>query len=143
MSTQPVRDLIRAPAHAAGRIGTPCHTSLRMAFDDTRNRARVEGLQRRGVDVWGPERVYIGPEVNLDAIEPSAVIRQATLSGKDLSIAAGAVIGTSGHAEVRDCQIGPDAELGAGLYQEATLLNGVKVRGFAEIRPGTLAGGGG
>lgn len=109
-----------------------------MAFDDGGNRARVESLQRRGVDVWGPERVYISGDVNLDAIEPTAVIRQATLSGKDLSIAAGAVIGTSGHAEVSDCQIGPDAELGAGLYQGATLLNGVKVRGFAEIRPGTL-----
>lgn len=109
-----------------------------MAFDDGGNRARVESLQRRGVDVWGPERVYISGDVNLDAIEPTAVIRQATLSGKDLSIAAGAVIGTSGHAEVSDCQIGPDAELGAGLYQGATLLNRVKVRGFAEIRPGTL-----
>ena len=109
-----------------------------MAFDDSGNRERVEGLQRRGVDVWGPERVYVGADVNLDAIEPTAVIRQATLSGKDLSIAAGAVVGTSGHAEVSDCQIGPDAELGSGLYQGATLLNGVKVRGFAEIRPGTL-----
>lgn len=109
-----------------------------MVFDDSGNRARVESLQRRGVDVWGPERVYIGSDVNLDAIEPTAVIRQATLSGKDLSIAAGAVIGTSGHAEVSDCQIGPNAELGAGLYQGATLLNSVKVRGFAEIRPGTL-----
>lgn len=109
-----------------------------MAFDHGGNRARVELLQRRGVDVWGPERVYVSTDVNLDAIEATAVIRQATLSGKDLSIAAGAVIGTSGHAEVSDCQIGPNAELGAGLYEGATLLNGVKVRGFAEIRPGTL-----
>ncbi|MXY71135.1 MAG: hypothetical protein F4Y47_21605 [Acidobacteriia bacterium] len=109
-----------------------------MAFDDSGNRARVASLQRRGVDVWGPERVYVSTDVNLDAIEPTAVIRQATLSGKDLSIAAGAVIGTSGHAEVSDCQIGPNVELGAGLYQGATLLNRVKVRGFAEIRPGTL-----
>ena len=109
-----------------------------MAFDDSGNRTRVESLQRRGVDVWGPERVYISTDVNLDAIEPTAVIRQAALSGKDLSIAGGAVIGTSGHAEVSDCQIGPNVELGAGLYQGATLLNSVKVRGFAEIRPGTL-----
>ena len=79
-----------------------------MAFDDSGNRARVASLQRRGVDVWGPERVYVSTDVNLDAIEPTAVIRQATLSGKDLSIAAGAVIGTSGHAEVSDCQIGPN-----------------------------------
>ena len=109
-----------------------------MAFDDAGNRERVEELRRRGVDVWGPERVYINRDVNLDAIEPTAVIRQATLSGKDLTVAAGAVIGTSGHAEVSGCQVGPGAELGAGLYKGATLLNRVKVRGFAEIRPGTL-----
>ena len=109
-----------------------------MAFDDVGNRERVESLRRRGVDVWGPERVYINGDVNLDAIEPTAVIRQATLSGKDLTIAAGAVIGTSGHADVSDCQIGPGAELGAGQYKGATLLDRVRVRGFAEIRPGTL-----
>ena len=109
-----------------------------MAFDDVGNRARVEALRRRGVDVWGPERVYISSDVNLDAIEPGSVIRQATLSGKGLTVGAGAVIGTSGHAEVCDCQIGPEAELGSGLYMGATFLHRVKVRGFAEIRPGTL-----
>ena len=90
------------------------------------------------MDVWGPERVYVSPEVNLDAIEAGAVIRQATLSGATLRIAAGAVIGTSGHAEVDRCQIGRNVELGAGLYQGVTLLEGVKIRGFAEIRPDTL-----
>ena len=109
-----------------------------MEFDEVGNRARVESLRRRGVDVWSPERVCVGSEVNLDAIKATAVIRQATLSGANLTIAAGAVIGTSGHAEVSDCQVGPGAELGAGLYQGSTFLNRVKVRGFAEIRPGTL-----
>ena len=109
-----------------------------MPFDDAGNRARLESLRRRGVDVWGPERVYVSEDVRLDAIAAGAIIRQATLSGSDLRIAAGAKIGTSGHAEVRDCQVGPQVELGAGLYQGATFLSGAKVRGFAEIRPGTL-----
>lgn len=111
---------------------------MEMAFDDAGNRSRIQLLRRRGVDVWGPERVYVGDEVRLDAIRPGAVIRHAKLSGTSLSIAAGAVIGTTGHADVRDCQIGRNVELGAGLYHEATLLEGVKVRGFAEIRPSTL-----
>lgn len=109
-----------------------------MKFDDSGNRDRVDSLRRRGVDVWGPERVYVGEDVDLDAIEPGAVIRYATLSGATLSIAAGATVGTSGHAEVRDCQIGRNVELGSGLYQGATFLEGAKVRGFAEIRPSTL-----
>ncbi len=111
---------------------------IRMAFDDSGNRARVDSLRRRGVDVWGPERVYVGEDVDLDAIEPGAAIRYATLSGPTLSIATGATIGTSGHAEVDNCQIGRNVELGSGLYQGATFLEGVKVRGFAEIRPNTL-----
>lgn len=122
----------------AGLTRTTWHTSPKMAFDDAGNRERVEELRRRGVDVWGPERVYINSDVDLDAIEPTAVIRQATLSGKDLTVAAGAVIGTSGHAEVSGCQVGPEVELGAGLFKGATFLNRARVRGFAEIRPGTL-----
>lgn len=109
-----------------------------MRFDASGNEARIEALRRRGVDVWGPERVYVSEEVDLKAIEPGSVIRYATLSGPTLSVAAGAVIGTSGHAEIEDCQIGRGVELGSGLYSGATFLEGAKVRGFAEIRPGTL-----
>ena len=109
-----------------------------MPFDDVGNRARIASLHARGVDVWGPERVYVSEDIDLDSIEPGSVIRRATLSGPTLRIASGAVIGTSGHAEVDDCQIGRNAELGAGLYKGATFLEGVKIRGFAEIRPGTL-----
>ena len=109
-----------------------------MPFDEAGNRARVDALTARGVEVWGPERVYVSDDVHLDAIEPSAAIRHATLSGPTLRIAKGAVIGTSGHAEVDGCQIGRNVELGSGLYQGATFLEGVKIRGFAEIRPGTL-----
>ena len=109
-----------------------------MPFDDSGNRTRIESLQKRNVDVWGPERVYVSEDVRLDAIEAGAVIRHATLSGSELRIAKGAKVGVSGHAEVENCQIGTDVELGAGLYQGATFLQGAKVRGFAEIRPGTL-----
>ncbi len=109
-----------------------------MAFDEAGNRDRIQSLRRRGVDVWGPERVYISPDVDLAGVEAGAVIRQATLAGPDVRIARGARVGVSGHAEIRDCQIGEEVELGAGLYRGATFLAGVKVRGFAEIRPGTL-----
>lgn len=109
-----------------------------MPFDKAGNRARVDALTARGVDVWGPERVYVSEDVDLDAIQPGAAIRHATLSGPTLSIASGAVVGASGHAQVHGCQIGRNVELGSGLYKGATFLEGVKIRGFAEIRPGTL-----
>ena len=136
---------MRSPIFTASpngnRIGQPENREklgIRMPFDDSGNRARVDLLRQRGVEVWGSERVYISEDVDLEAVEAGSVIRHATLSGPTLSIAAGAKIGTSGHAEVDNCQIGKNVELGSGLYRGATFLEGVKFRGFAEVRPSTL-----
>jgi UDP-N-acetylglucosamine/UDP-N-acetylgalactosamine diphosphorylase len=107
-------------------------------YNEAANRERIQRLRDRGVDVWGPERVYIAAEVPLDNIEPGASIYQATLSGAEFRIGRGSRIGVSGHARVADCQIGRGVELGAGVYEGATFLDGAVVRGFAEIRPGTL-----
>lgn len=107
-------------------------------YNEAGNRERVQRLRDRGVDVWGPERVYVAADVPLDHIEPGASIYQATLSGPELYIGCGSRIGGSGHARVANCQIGREVELGAGTYEGATFLDGAMVRGFAEIRPGTL-----
>ena len=109
-----------------------------MPYDEAGNRGRIAKLRAKGVDVWGAERVYVGADVNLDRIEAGSEIRRATLAGGSLRIARGAKIGASGHALVEDCQIGRGVTLGAGSYQGATLLAGARVRGFAELRPGTL-----
>ena len=108
------------------------------AYDDAGNRERVERLIERGVDAWGPDRVYVAADVPLENIEPGAVLRNAALSGSQLRIGRGSRIGVSGHARVADCQIGRDVEMGAGSYENATLLDGARVRGFAELREGTL-----
>ena len=107
-------------------------------YDAVGNRQRVFELRDRGVDVWGPEKVYVAADVPLENIEPGVVIRQANLGGPELQIGRGARIGVSGHAHVANCQIGRDVELGAGTYDTATILDGARVRGFAELRPGTL-----
>lgn len=114
------------------------HVPSHPIYDDAGNRERIAYLAARGVDVWGPERVYIGADVLLENIEPGASLINATVSGSRTLIGRGSRIGVSGHACVEDCQIGRDAELGAGSYQNATLLDSVRVRGFAEIREGTL-----
>ena len=107
-------------------------------YDENGNRRRVAELQSRGVDVWGPERVYIDADVDLDHIEPGSLIHHATLRGADLRIGRGTRIGASGHALVESCQIGRNVELGAGSYQGATILDEARIRGFAALRPGTL-----
>ncbi len=107
-------------------------------YDEAGNRERVAQLSARGVDVWGPERIYIGADVLLENIEPGASLINATVGGSRTFIGRGSRVGVSGHARVEDCQIGRNVELGAGSYQNATLLDSVRVRGFAEIREGTL-----
>ena len=107
-------------------------------YDEGGNRLRIARLSDRGVNVWGSDRVYIGDEVPLESIEPGATIYQATITGEKTYVGKDASIGRSGHARVHDCQIGRDCEIGAGTYDGATLLEGATVRGFAELRPGTL-----
>ena len=107
-------------------------------YDDAGNRERVARLIERGVDAWGPERVYVAADVPIENIEPGTVLINAALSGPQLRIGRRSRIGVSGHARVADCQIGRDVELGAGSYENATLLDGARVRGFAELREGTL-----
>lgn len=121
-----------------GKPTDPYPLSHHPTYDEAGNRAQIAALAARGVDVWGPERVYVAPDVPLDNIEPGASLINATLSGPETHVGRGSRIGVSGLARVENCQIGRDVELGAGSYQNATLLDSVRVRGFAEIREGTL-----
>ncbi|MCB1022700.1 MAG: hypothetical protein H6509_05335 [Bryobacterales bacterium] len=107
-------------------------------YDEGGNRLRIARLSDRGVNVWGSDRVYISDDVPVENIEPGSTIYNATISGPKTFIGRGAKVGQSGHARVADCQIGRDCDIGAGTYDRATLLEGATVRGFAELRPGTL-----
>ena len=107
-------------------------------YDDAGNRERIAHLAACGVDVWGPERVYVAADVPLGNIEAGSSLINVNLSGPDTRIGRGSRIGLSGLARVENCQIGRGVELGAGSYQNATLLDSARVRGFAEVREGTL-----
>lgn len=109
-----------------------------MTFDPGGNELRIARLLNKGVNVWGPERVYVAPDVPLDNIEEGASLHHCSVSGESTRIGRGSEIGRSGHALIEDTQIGRDCKLGAGLYKGATLLDRAAVRGFAELRPGTL-----
>jgi UDP-N-acetylglucosamine/UDP-N-acetylgalactosamine diphosphorylase len=107
-------------------------------YDEPGNRRRVVLLQSYGVKVWGPERVYIGPEVSLENINPGTVLKNAVLTGQSTFIGTDTIIGSSGLAVLHNCQVGDRVRVGAGHYDQVTLLADSKTRGFAELRPGTL-----
>ncbi|MBI1354248.1 MAG: UDP-N-acetylglucosamine pyrophosphorylase [Acidobacteria bacterium] len=108
------------------------------AYDEGGNQGRIAALTNRGVQVWGADRNYIAPDVPLDQIEPGAVLVQSMLTGAATRIGRGSRIGESGPARVHDCQIGRHCTVGAGTYDGATFLDKVSIRGYAEVRPGTL-----
>ncbi len=88
--------------------------------------------------MWSAERVFIAPEVPLDGISPGAILMNAVIRGEQTAIGSQSKIGVSGTAVLINTQVGRGAELGAGSYQHATLFDATKVRGFAEIRQGTV-----
>ena len=107
-------------------------------YDQASNRDRLSELCRRGVEVWGEGRVFINSDVPIDAIAPGTIIMNAIISGESIRIGSGSVIGASGTAFLHNACLGDDVELGAGTYEDCVLLHGVKIRGFAEVRAGTI-----
>src|SRR5271165_5357601 len=107
-------------------------------FDEQGNRERIVRLRNAGVVVWSAERVFVGAEVPLERIEKDAVLMNAVIRGGNTCIGARAKIGTSGTAVLNNTQVGRAVELGAGSYEHATFFDGAKVRGFAEVRQGTV-----
>ena len=108
------------------------------SYDEQGNRERVAALRKAGVVVWGAERVFIGPEVAIDRIEPGAVLMNAVIRGPETAIGAQSKVGISGTSLLVNSQVGREVELGAGSYRNTTLFDRVKIRGFAEMRQGTV-----
>ena len=108
------------------------------SYDEQGNHRRIAALRKAGVVVWSTDRVFIGTEVPLNGIEAGAVLMNAVLRGKRTAIGTQSKIGLSGTAVLVNTQIGRGVELGAGSYHEATLFDRTKVRGFAELRQGTV-----
>lgn len=108
------------------------------SYDEGGNRERVAALRNAGVEVWGAERVFVGPEISMHRIEPGAVLLNAIIRGSETAIGSRSRVGISGTSVLVNSQVGRGVELGAGSYRNTTLFDGVKIRGFAEMRRGTV-----
>ena len=97
------------------------------------NRARVEELAARGVQLPDPEAVVVGAEVDLDNLESGAVIGPGTkVLGAETMIGAGTEI--QGAAVVKNSLIGRNCSLAAGEYADSVLLDGCSTVGWARVR---------
>jgi len=96
-------------------------------------------LQSRGVTFLAPESTHVAPDVNPDRIAPGTVIHPGCrLSGAELSMGPGCVIGAEAPATVCDCQLGAGVHLAGGFFERSTFLDGFKAGSGAHVRPGCL-----
>jgi hypothetical protein len=96
-------------------------------------------LSSKGVILIESDTIHIADDVNTGNITAGAVIHPGCrLSGAELSIAGGCVIGSEGPATLRNCQLAPDVELGSGYFEQATFLDGFRAGSGAHVRPGCL-----
>lgn len=99
----------------------------------------IQHLQSRGVIIPAPETVYVAADVHPDRIAPGVTIHPGCrLSGADLSIGPGSVLGAEAPVTVAGCQVGAKVHLAGGFFDRATFLDGFKAGSGAHVRPGCL-----
>jgi UDP-N-acetylglucosamine/UDP-N-acetylgalactosamine diphosphorylase len=82
---------------------------------------------------------FIAPDVNFERIAPDVVFHPGCrLSGADLSIGPGCVIGAEAPATLNNCQLGARVHLAGGFFEGATFLDDAKAASCAHVRPGCL-----
>lgn len=95
-------------------------------------------LRERGVIIHSPLATVI-QDVDPDKFEPGVeIFPGTTIRGRQSRFGAGTKVGKAGGGYFEDVQAGRNCDLFGGYYQDCVLLDGVKIRGQAEIRGGTL-----
>ena len=99
----------------------------------------IEALRARGVVVHCPEATVIGDDIDPSRFEAGVeIFPGTTLLGSESLYLAGTKIGKSGGGLFRNVRCGAGADLYGGFFDDCVMLDGVVVRGHAEVRGGTL-----
>ncbi len=93
----------------------------------------------KGVIMLAPDAVVIDSAIDPDQIEPGVeLFPGCVIRGARTHIGAGSRLGMSGGGLYENIAVGRGVELYGGVFKDAVFLDGVVVRGNAEIRGGTL-----
>ncbi len=99
----------------------------------------VTSLKNSGVIIPAPDLVYVAEDVDSGRIAAGSVLHPGTrLSGADLAIGPGSIVGLDGPVVLDNCQLGAGVRLGSGTFSRCTFLDGVEVGPGAHIRHGCL-----
>ncbi len=98
----------------------------------------VEQLQARGVVIHRPAATMI-EDVDPERFEAGVEIYPGTvITGQASLFGAGTVLGKAGGGSYNNVRTGRGVKLNGGMFDDAVFLDGVTVRGYAEVRGGTL-----
>lgn len=95
-------------------------------------------LRERGVVIHSPLATVI-QDVDPEKFEPGVeIFPGTTIRGRQTRFGAGTKVGKAGGGYFEDVQAGRDCDLFSGYFKDCVFLDGVTVRGHAEMRGGTL-----
>lgn len=110
-----------------------------MSMSDERDNLRLRGaLLQRGVVFPAPEAVVLEDLVP-ERIAAGVILHPGTtVRGRRTLLGPGTELGLAGGGCFQDIACGRAVQLWGGHHQEAVYLDGVRLRGQAEVRAGTL-----
>jgi UDP-N-acetylglucosamine/UDP-N-acetylgalactosamine diphosphorylase len=100
---------------------------------------RLAAFRTRGVEILAPYTTLIGEEVRPEQFEEGVTIYPSvTIRGESSAFGQGTSLGKAGGGYFENVACGRNVELFGGYFKDCVLLDGVKMRGHAEVRGGTL-----
>jgi acetyltransferase-like isoleucine patch superfamily enzyme len=101
--------------------------------------ARLTSLIERGVTIIDPRQTFVGAEVDLQRIQPGAILHPGTrIHGAGSYIGAHAEVGSQGPAVLIDVALAEHTVFASGYAEQSVLLRGAKLGANAHLRGGTL-----
>jgi hypothetical protein len=101
--------------------------------------ARLAHLASKGVIIPDVRQVFIGPEVNLENIQPGTQLFPGVrILGKDSVIGRNAVVGSEGPAVLDNVALDDQAEIASGYVTNTVLLRGARIGSNGHVRACTL-----
>ena len=99
----------------------------------------IEALRKRGVVIHCPEATVIGDDIDPTRFEAGVeIFPGSTIVGSSSLYLSGTRVGRAGGGYFSNVRCGANADLFGGYFDDCVFLDGVVVRGHAEVRGGTL-----
>jgi UDP-N-acetylglucosamine/UDP-N-acetylgalactosamine diphosphorylase len=99
----------------------------------------IHHLIQKGVQIYCPESIEIGDDINPDRISGNVTIHTGCkIFGEKTLILPGTVIGEEAPATLKNCFIGNNVHLKGGFFEGAVFLDHSQMGSCAHVRKGTI-----